>query len=330
MRRREDRSDPAKTPLPSGKARKNTGRRKSRADAKEKGRTLFIKSLIREISPKRLLIALLIAAVAVGANFALSPSFAPKVEEGELRVCFIDVGQGDAALLIAPEGTVMIDAGPTDAQYRTAAFAAENTSRIDLMILTHPHEDHIGGAAQVMRTVKTQKVLMPDAVSGSGAFERTLEAIGEYVDEKELAEAGAVYEFGKLRLTVLAPISVGHGDMNDDSIVVRVEYGARSFLFTGDAQQSVEEELLDAYLPDVLDCDVLKVGHHGSASSSSEAFLDAVSPDIAVISVGEGNDYGHPKEQTLRALSDAGVSKIYRTDRDGTVILVCDGETIRP
>ena len=302
-------------------------KRKNRVGVSESDFVLFARSVIRDTFPKRLIVGVLAAAILLAAFLALNAAFAPKAPDGSLYVRFIDVGQGDAALLATSDAAVMIDAGPTDAQFRTAAFVERCCARIDLMILTHPHEDHIGGAAELMRRVETKRVVMPDAVSSAGAFSRLLDAIEETGADAQIAAAGDVYEFGELRITVLSPVATGHDDMNDDSVVVRVDYGERSFLFTGDAEFTAERELLDSSSP--IDCDVLKVGHHGSSSSSCAEFLAAVSPDIAVISVGEGNDYGHPDGDVLDRLADAGVSAILRTDELGTVTLICDGVSIR-
>lgn len=253
----------------------------------------------------------------------------PTVPEGELAVHFIDVGQGDAALLVTSQGTVMIDAGPRSAKDATLRYVREHTERIDLMILTHPHEDHIGGAADILRDIPTEKVLMPDITSDSETFEGLLDAIEDSGAQTALAAAGDVYELGGMRVTVLAPLGTDYESMNDYSIVCRVDYGERSFMFTGDAEKCSEEEILDAYDASALRCDVLKAGHHGSSTSSSEEFLEALEPRIAVISAGRDNSYGHPHAETLRALGRAGTKKIYRTDTMGTIVLVTDGREIR-
>lgn len=275
-------------------------------------------------------LALAVAVFAVVLSLAaelLRP--APTVPEGELAVHFIDVGQGDAALLVTSQGTVMIDTGPRSAKDATLRYVREHTERIDLMILTHPHEDHIGGAADILRDIPTEKVLMPDITSDSETFEGLLDAIEDSGAQAALAAAGDVYELGGMRVTVLAPLGTDYESMNDYSIVCRVDYGERSFMFTGDAEQCSEEEILDAYDASALRCDVLKAGHHGSSTSSSEEFLEALEPRIAVISAGRDNSYGHPHAETLQALGHAGTEKIYRTDTMGTIVLVTDGREIK-
>ena len=162
----------------------------------------------------------------------------------------------------------------------------------------------------------------------TASFVKTLDAVEKQGCAAGIASAGAIYDVGDMRLTVLAPLEIDKENINNCSIVVRVDYGKRSFLFTGDAENESELAMTDAYPAATLDCDVLKVGHHGSSSNSSE-FFAAVSPEIAVISVGKGNDYGHPAEKTLRALTACGAKQILRTDKLGTVTLICDGESVK-
>lgn len=250
------------------------------------------------------------------------------VPEGDLAVHFIDVGQGDAALLVTSGGAVMIDAGPRSAKESTLGYVRAHTGKIDLMILTHPHEDHIGGAAHILGSVPTAKVVMPDVTSDTETFEGLLDAIEDSGSAAAVASAGDVYDVGGMRITILAPLGSDYDSMNDYSIVCRVDYGERSFMFTGDAETASENEILDACDDEDLRCDVLKVGHHGSSTSSSKEFLEALRPQIAVISLAADNSYGHPHSKTLKRLKNAGVSEIYRTDTSGTVVLVTDGHTI--
>lgn len=268
-----------------------------------------------------------IVALAGLASELLRP--APTVPEGELAVHFIDVGQGDAALLVTSAGTVMIDSGPRSAKEAALSYVRQHTGQIDLMILTHPHEDHIGGAPYILGDIPTAKVVMPDAALASETFEELLDAIEDSGTEAAVASPGDVYELGGMRITILAPLGTDYESMNDFSIVCRVDYGERSFMFTGDAEALSEKELLDTYGSAELRCDVLKVGHHGSSTSSTKEFLEALRPDIAVISVGRDNSYGHPHSQTLKRLKSAGVNTIYRTDQSGTVVLITDGREIR-
>lgn len=274
-------------------------------------------------------LALAVVALIFALRFVADlPSAPERMPEGELSVHFVDVGQGDAALLLTSDAAVMIDAGPGSARTDLLEYVREYTDHIDLMILTHPHEDHIGGAADVLRSITTAKVIMPDVTSSTRTFENLLDAIEEREVDAGLAATGDVYELGGMRITLLAPVSSEYESMNDYSIVCRVEYGGCSFVFTGDAEERAEREIVDRYSASELRCDVLKVGHHGSGTSSSADFLEALRPRIAVISVGKGNDYGHPHKAALNRLTKVGVETIYRTDRMGTVVLVCDGAQI--
>lgn len=281
----------------------------------------------RQISKLPAWAVILIIAAVCGLYLLHEHTNTPDIPEGQLTVRFIDVGQGDCELLSADGGTVLIDAGPTSAQYSLTSYLSRCVSQIDYLILTHPHEDHIGGAAQVIGNFDVRNVIMPDAVSDSASFSKLLDAMEDKNISGILAEPGSEYTLGELKITILAPLSDEYEDTNNYSIVLRADYGEDSFLFTGDAETPVEKELLTAYPSHMLDCDVLKVGHHGSTTSSSAAFLDAVTPEIAVIEVGKDNDYGHPKEKILSRLSEY-TSQIYRTDTDSTVVLVSNGQGI--
>lgn len=251
----------------------------------------------------------------------------PEIPEGQLSVHYIDVGQGDCELLVTAEGTVLIDSGTSDSKYDLCEYLRGAVTRIDYLILTHPHEDHIGGAAQVIEDFPVGNVIMPDAVSDSAAFERLLDAMEDKSISGIMAEAGAKYELGGLKLQILSPLSEEYEETNNYSIVLRADYGEDSFLFTGDAETLVENELLDTYPVTTLDCDVLKVGHHGSNTSSSHKFIEAVTPEIAVIEVGKDNDYGHPKDKILRRLESFG-AQILRTDLEGDIVLISEGRGI--
>lgn len=281
----------------------------------------------RQLSKSPWWVTLIVLVLAVGAYFVYDYMNRPEIPDGQLSVHFIDVGQGDCELLVTAEGTVLIDSGTTESQYELSEYLQKTVTQIDYFVLTHPHEDHIGGAAQVIRDIPVKNIIMPDAVSDSAAFERLLDAMEEKSISGIMAEAGAEYELGGLRMKLLSPISEEYDDTNNYSIVLRADYGEDSFLFTGDAETLVENELLDTYHVSALDCDVLKVGHHGSNTSSSVKFLEAVTPDIAVIEVGRDNDYGHPKEKILNRLEDCG-AQILRTDLEGTIILTSEGQGI--
>lgn len=193
--------------------------------------------------------------------------------------------------------------------------------------MTHPHEDHIGGADAVIGRYKVGATVMPAVTGTTVAFERVLSAIEANGCTLELAEVGAEYSLGDAKMTVLAPCGTDYDGMNNYSIVLRVDYGNVSFLLTGDAEVESEEEMCARHSPSLLDCDLLKIGHHGSSSSSSDSFLDAVSPAAVLISCGRDNNYGHPDESVTDRLTARGIP-YYRTDELGDIVVRTDGRKI--
>ena len=243
---------------------------------------------------------------------------------GEASVHFIDVGQGDSEFIELPNGkTMLIDAGPTESGGEVASYIAGlGYSRIDYIVATHPHEDHIGGMARVLRSFDIGEIWMPRATSNTATFEGLLDVIAEKGIPVHAAEEGKIVCSDEgFSATILSPFETSYSDLNDWSVILELDVGARSFLFTGDASSGVIGKACSHRV------DVLKVGHHGSRTSTTPQLVEVLSPDWAVISVGAGNSYGHPSEEVLAALS--GVAHLLRTDLDGTVTLSCDGETIR-
>ncbi len=257
-----------------------------------------------------------------------------EVPEGnELQIHVIDVGQGDAILIRTPEGNLLIDAGDNIERYEQTLknyLDALGIQTLDYFILTHPHADHIGGADVIFANYTVKEVIMPDKEATSKVYETVLDAIEQKDIDLTLAEPDMTFSLGALQCRILAP-QKSYSDANDASVVIRMTYGSVSMMFTGDAEGNMqghsEKDILAAYSKDQLQADFLKVGHHGSDTSSSAAFLAAVRPKLAAISVGEGNKYGHPIDSTLKALSAAGAA-VYRTDHSGTLVFVCNGESI--
>ena len=243
-------------------------------------------------------------------------------------VHIIDVGQGDSILLQSGKYNVLIDAGPNSSEEKLVDYLGSlGINKLDCVVLTHPHEDHIGGADLVLESFGTDTLLMPDAISSSRAFENVLDAAEENGIGITVPERGDKFTLGELDFTVLAPDSKSYKEINDYSIVLKVEYGDTAFMLTGDAEALSEYEMIDHFGEDFLKCDLLKVGHHGSSSSSSKEFVRAVSPVFAAISCGVDNDYGHPHRET-RALFDAEEIEYYRTDLDGTLVFVSDKKKV--
>lgn len=249
--------------------------------------------------------------------------------EGQVEFHFIDVGQGDAALIRTPEGNILIDAGTNDAEDELVAYLkAEGITELAYAVFTHPHEDHIGGADAVLEYCEVKNVILPEVTATTKVYERMMDAIDTEGATIIIAVPEATYAVGDLKLTILGPVGSDYADMNNDSVVLRADFGESSVLYTGDAEDVSEEEMLAKYrLNGKLDCDLLKVGHHGSENSSTEDFLDAVTPELAVISCGAGNKYGHPTQETLARLDARNVT-YWRTDLLGSIVIVSDGETL--
>lgn len=248
--------------------------------------------------------------------------------DGRLCVSFIDVGQGDSAFIEFPGGkTALIDAGEADAAETVVSYIeGRGYDRVDYLICTHPHADHIGGMGAVVEGFSVGAVYMPRVSHTSKTYENLLTAIKDKGLFIQAARAGVeILPGADIRMEFVAPISDSYEELNDYSAVLRLTYGSTAFLFTGDAEAPAEDEMLDAGVP--LTAQVLKVGHHGSDSSSQTRFLEAVAPRWAVISVGADNDYGHPKEKVLSSLNAAGATVI-RTDQAGTVMALSDGSTV--
>lgn len=246
-----------------------------------------------------------------------------------VSIHIIDVGQGDSILIRTPEGDMLIDAGTNSSEDELKAYLdAQGVTAFKWAVFTHPHEDHIGGADMVLASYKVDTVIIPDKDTTTKVYERMLDGIESNGSALVMAKPDYSFKLGGVTFTLLAPIGTGYKDINNYSVVVRADYGTTSALFTGDAEDVSENEMLARYgSSGLLDCDLLKVGHHGSDSSSTEPFLKAVSPAWAVISVGEGNTYGHPKAVTLEKLDTLGIP-YYRTDQCGSVVFVTDGKNM--
>lgn len=242
-----------------------------------------------------------------------------------LRVYFLDVGQGDCTILTQGDSAMLIDAGDNDKGTAVQSYLEYlGIEELDYAVLTHPDADHIGGADVVLYKFDCDAILMPDAQTDTRTYDDVIQAMNAKGESAVHPAPGDVYEFGDARFTILAPVD-DYDDNNNNSIVLRLDHGDNSFLFTGDAENQAEEDILSTQAD--VDADVLKVGHHGSSTSTSDAFLAAVSPDYAVISCGEDNKYGHPHAETLNRLRENGIT-VYRTDEQGTIVAESDGQDI--
>lgn len=246
---------------------------------------------------------------------------------GNLKVHFIDVGQGDSQLIQTPTGeNMLIDAGTNASTSSLLNYLkSQGVKKINYLILTHPHEDHIGGADAIINTFDIGQIYMPKVSTTTKTFNDVLTAIKNKGLSASQPAPGTNFKLGQSKCVALGPINSKSDDLNTYSIIIKLTYGNKKFLFTGDAQAINEEDIINKGYD--VSADVLKVGHHGSLTSTSDVFLKAVSPVCAVISVGKGNDYGHPHKDILQKLNKTNID-IYRTDESGTIIITSDGNKI--
>lgn len=246
-------------------------------------------------------------------------------EAVEMQVHFIDVGQGDATLLMCGGEAMLIDAG--DDSKGTAVqnyLKKQGVSRLKYLVLTHTDADHIGGSDVIISKFQVDNVFIGDFPKENRVYRNLMDALAYRGYPWSTPEVGSRYTLGTAEITILAP-NRSYDDPNNCSIALLVENGEDSFLFTGDAEEEAEEDILANGLS--VDCDVFKAGHHGSKTSNSTAFLEAVSPQKVVISCGEDNSYGHPHAGPLNTFRSMG-AEVYRTDEQGSIVATSTGEEI--
>ena len=250
---------------------------------------------------------------------------APPAEGGSFQVHFIDVGQADAALVICDGHYMLIDGGNAeDSDLVYSYLERHGAKNLDYMVASHAHEDHIGGLSGALNYAKVDNALCPVTEYSSKVFQDMVKYLGQQGKTLTVPAPGDKFELGSARVEILGPVQE-YDDTNDTSIVLRIDYGETSFLFTGDMETGAEKDLLESGAN--VRATVLKAGHHGSDTSSGYQFLREVSPQYTVISVGEGNKYGHPSNEVLSRFRDAG-TEVYRTDMQGHVIAESDGKTV--
>lgn len=241
--------------------------------------------------------------------------------DSELKIYYFDVGQADSELIIADDKVMLIDAGNAEDGVNLAKYIkALGVKKIDYLIGTHAHEDHIGGMEQIVKKFDIGTIYMPDVSTTTRTYESLLDAISKKGLGISTVNIGDTFSVGSGVCTVMNVRNEEQADLNDTSICLHFVYGTNKFLFMGDASEDMEK---DVTWPEV---DVLKVSHHGSETATSEDFLSQTKPKAAIISCGIGNQYGHPNADTLTRLENIG-AKIYRTDEVGTILLTSNGST---
>ncbi len=258
----------------------------------------------------------------------VQPTAAPAVSGEGLTIHFIDVGQADSALLECGGEFMLIDGGNRDdGQLLVSYLDQMGVEELAAVVCTHAHEDHVGGLPSVLAVYPTQAVYAPTRTYSSRIFDDFLYYVDQQGLEVTLPQPGDTIPFGETQITVLGPVK-SYPDPNDTSIVLKVVYGETSFLFTGDMETTAENDMLDYWdKDDLFRSDVLKIGHHGSNTSSGYRFLNAVYPTYGVIPVGRDNDYGHPHREPMARFRDAGMT-ILRTDELGHILASTDGKEV--
>ena len=245
----------------------------------------------------------------------------------KLKVSFIDVGQGDSILLSSDDEFVLVDAG--EKEYGEAVLdyiKSQGAKSLKYVIATHPHSDHIGGLKTVINGIECENFITSETDQSTTTWLNVLRAVDKndvnFID----SQPGATYSFGEAQFTVLAPLSDGYEGYNNYSVVIKATCSNISYLLCGDAETISEKEMLKS--KEDLSADVIKLGHHGSSTSSSKAFIKAVNPSFAIISCGKNNDYGHPHKETIKTLNDFNIT-YYRTDELGTIVSATDGTYLK-
>ena len=248
----------------------------------------------------------------------------PIAVEGEVTFHFIDVGQGDSILVTTAEGNMLIDTSVNGAKDELDAyFAKVGVTELEYLVLTHPDADHIGCADYIINNYQIKNILLTDYVATTKTYDRMLTAIENSEANVIIPEPGYTFSLGGLQNTVIAP-NADYDDPNEMSIVFRAVFGNTAVMLTGDAEKESEADIVDIWSAADLKSTILKAGHHGSSTSSSQAFLDLVDPEIVVISCGADNKYGHPHDDAIARYEAMGLD-IYRTDLQGTVVFKTDG-----
>lgn len=280
-----------------------------------------MKNLRKRVGRFLLMFAMLFAGILLPQN-----TKAVWAADGSMTVHFLDVGQGLSVLVESEGQTLLYDGGPRSASSFVVSYLQERQiSEIDYLISSHYDEDHVSGLIGCLNAFDVANVIGADYVHDSSLYDSFMDGVAAQGLTVQHPAVGTEYEFGSGKFTILSPQNISK-ESNANSVAIRLTNGENSFIFTGDADYNSEADMVSSGID--LSCDVLSVGHHGSATSTSWDFLQATVPEYAVISCGAGNSYGHPHKDTMDKLADMGI-QVFRTDEQGTVIAVSDGSNIQ-
>ena len=274
----------------------------------------------------RIIFSVLIAVIVAAVAMITEKANVQPVPDGEMFVDFVDVGQGDCTLIRTADAVILVDAGESGTADTVVSYLKEKgIEKIDCCIATHPHSDHIGALYRVFEEFNVDTVLLPDLpdelIPTTTAYEKFLDGL-ENVKNIIPVGAGDTFDFGSMNVDILGPVKE-YDDLNHMSVVSKVTFGNTSIMLTGDTETPAETDMLKKKSIDY-SADILKVGHHGSKTSTSEKWLEAVDPQFAVISCGLDNDYGHPHKNLVNRLEKFDI-EYYRTDLEGNVLFKSDG-----
>ncbi len=257
-------------------------------------------------------------------------SCTPKVmsDDALCRVYFLDVGQGDSTLIRTRDGDILIDAGPESAQDALCLRLKQlGVKEIALAVFTHPDEDHVGGADGILKQISVKEVWLPVREMDNPSAARMEKAIEDSGANRKNVKAGEIFTVGDIVVTTLAPLGEATNDPNDNSIVLRITCGEIDMMFMGDASAKIEQKLIQNYAAGHISAELYKVGHHGSSTSNTEAFLEVVKPTYAVICSSIDNSYGHPHGVVIERLQNIGAT-VLMTATDGEIVLECNKNAI--
>ncbi len=278
----------------------------------------------------KFIFSILISLIFLSNNYSLLINkYLYKNTISNMHIHYIDVGQGDAALIQVNNKNMLIDSGPSLSRNNIIDYLDKNhITKLDYIIATHPHEDHIGNMSYIINRYSVAKFYSPKVITTGKCFEDLVYSLKQNnLKINILSKNTSSINLGKdVSIDMYSPEEKTYDNLNNYSSVFKITYKNNSFLFTGDAESLIENKIIESNYD--ISCDVLKIGHHGSNTSTSSNFLNSANPSIAVISVGSYNDYGHPNKNTLKKLRDIKCT-IYRTDIHGSIHLVSDGTTIK-